>query len=183
MNPREHYFTLFEDLAKRNVDVAHATTTEDERRFFIEQEYNVIQAGGQLHNAGWNMLLEGYDGKVDDNGAGSTPLLLRTAFSILKHAEREDSAAHTAAYNGAWAIGWEILLHLRAVCENRAQAVANDWISAGVNIPSHVIGASIEFLDVGPRFDYFFGVRFSFDIRQHCDLPSARDPVKWRSLS
>jgi len=183
MNPRAQLYLFYEDIAKRNVDVAHTPTDADGTRFFLEQEYNLIQGGGQLQNLGWNMLVEGYDGRDDDNRHSSNPLYVRGAFSILTHCEREDSAAHTAAYNAAFLIGWEILNHMDHVCQNRANAVSDDLLSAGINIPSHIIRKSIEFLDVGPRFDQYYGMRFQFDLRQHCDLSIERDPDKWRSLT
>lgn len=183
MNPREQYIALFEDLAKRHVDINHQPAVANGGRFFVEPDYNVIQGGAKLYNAGWNLILEGFDGKVDDNRHGGTPILEKVGFSVLKHCKREDSAAQAAAYKDGWAIGWELLNHLRAVCANRHNAVANNWISAGVNIPQHIVTGSIQFLDVGPRFDQYYGQRFSVDMRVVCSLSYERTSNRWQTPS
>lgn len=182
MNPRSEYIALFEDLAKRNVDINHRPAEPNGSRFFVEVDFGVLMGGTKLFNTGWNLLVEGFDGRVDDNRHGSRPIYEKVGFSVMKHCKREDLAAQAAAYRDAWAIGWELLNHLRTICEQRGTAVDDGLISAGINIPLHILDGTISFLDVGPRFDQFYGQRFAFDMRMFCSLSYSRTPDRWQSI-
>lgn len=173
VDPRTAYISYMEDLARRNADIHHVPGVT--QRFFLELDYEVILGWEEPDNTGWNMVLMGYETSSDDNRHGRRIEKVACIFDILKYCKADDRAALQAVYRDARLIGEEILAHMKEHCDDPCSAV----VSAGIIVPYAVKMGSKKTIEVGPRWDNYFGYRFSVDVLQDAEVQKPSDPAKW----
>lgn len=176
MDPRTQYIAYLEDLAKRNVDIAHTPATKGGTRFFLELNYEKLMGWNEPANKGWNMVLMGYETKADDNRRARRVERVVCVFDILKHA-KNDPVELQEVYTAARAIGEELLQRFKEHTENPCDAE----VSAGIIVPYSIDLGSKQTVEVGPRWNDYYGYRFSVDVMMDEYVMQASDPAKWRT--
>lgn len=178
MNPRKQYIDYFEDLARRNVDIAHDPTSRASRRFFLELDYEKLMGWEAPNNTGWNLVLMGYETAGWDNRHGRKVEKVSCVFDVLKHAKNGDPELLQGIYDQAREIGEELLVRFDEHTNNPCDAV----LSAGVEVPYAVDFQGKQAIEVGPRWDNFFGYRFSLTVLQDKYVKRTSTPSRWRTL-
>lgn len=174
-DPRTDYIAYMEDLAKRNVDIAHKAS---DVHFFLELDYEAIMGGSEPRNTGWNMVLMGYETASDDNKHGRRIEKVVCIFDILKHSKADDPVALQTVYTEARAIGEELLTLMAEQCKNPCDA----QVSTGIVVPYNVLLGTKKTIEVGPRWDNYFGYRFAVDVLQDTGVQQRSTASKWTSI-
>lgn len=178
MTPRDQYIGYFRDLAMRHADIAHDPNDATKCRFYLELDYNNILGWTEPNNKGWNLVLMGYETNGWDNKHGRKVEKVTCVFDILKYAKAEDPAAQQAIYNQARDIGEELLVRFAEHTKNPCNAD----VSAGVVVPYAVDFQNKQTIEVGPRWNNYFGYRFSVNVLMDAYVKTASDPDKWLTL-
>lgn len=177
MDPRTQYIAYFEDLAKRNVDIAHTPAVKGGTRFFLELNYEKLMGWNEPQNTGWNLVLMGYETKMHDNQRARRVEKVVCVFDILKHCKTDDATALQLVYTTARQIGEELLLRFKEHTENPCAAA----VSSGIVVPYALDWNSKQTIEVGPRWNDYFGYRFSVDVMMDEYVMKASDAAKWRT--
>jgi len=175
MDPRTQYLNYMEDLAKRHADIAHVPgrTTG---RYFLELDYEQLMGHTEPSNLGWNMVVMGFETAMDDNKHGGRVEKVVCIFDILKHVKAKgDPAELQATYTQAREIGEEILIRMREQQDNPCLAD----VSAGIVVPYSLQWGAKRTIEVGPRWDNFYGYRFSLDLLMDQGVKKKSTPAKW----
>lgn len=176
MDPRTAFINYVEDLAKWNVDIRHTTAAP---RFFLELEYNKLHGPKEKpDNTGWNLVLMGFETITDDNRHGRAIEKVVMIFDILKHVSKALTADEfTAQYSQAREIGEEVLCRFEEHTKDPCEAQVSD----GITIPYSLVLGSKRTIEVGPRYDAFYGYRFIIDVLldEHTVLKRPITPEKW----
>jgi hypothetical protein len=185
MDPREQLITYMAEMAKRNADIAHNPATAATTRFFLELNYNKLQGPNEKpNNTGWNLVLMGYESSADDNKHGRTIERVPMVFDILKHVSKSmTDAQFTAHFTAARLIGEELIVRIMEQCKNPCAAFDAGHISAASLVPYNILQGSKKTIEVGPRYDEFYGYRFAVDVLQDVGVKQASDPAKWIPLA
>lgn len=177
MDPRNDFIAYIEDLARRHVDIAHDPTTEAGRRFFLETEYEKLLGGRKPDNTGFNLVLMGYETSMLDNRHGRRIENVQLIFDILKHVPQGDYDTLTTTQSQCRAIGEELLNRMKEQQDDPCNADVSD----GIVVTYRLQWKSKRTIEVGPRFDHFYGYRFMADLYQD-GISLASNPAKWRTL-
>jgi hypothetical protein len=176
MDPRTQYIAYMEDLAKRHADIAHNPASKASTRFFLELDYEQLMGWTEPSNLGWNMVLMGFETVMDDNRHGGRVEKVVCLFDILKHVKRTDDPDELqATYTAAREIGEEILVRMREHQDNPCTAD----VSAGIVVPYSLQWAGKRTIEVGPRWDNYYGYRFNVDLLVDQGVKRASTPEKW----
>jgi hypothetical protein len=178
MDPRTDFFNYVEDLARRHVDIAHEPAVVGGKRFFLELDYEKLLGDTKPDNTGWNLVLMGYETSTDDNRHGRRVEKITFIFDILKHAPQGDPDALQAAYTEARIIGEELLARMEQDQKNPCDAE----LSEGIVVTYSLRMGSKRTTEVGPRYDNFYGYRFSVDLLQEMPFRPGATEGKWRTL-
>ena len=160
MNPRKQYIDYWRDLARRNVDIAHDPSSKATTRFFLELDYEKLMGWNEPNNTGWNLVLMGYETTGWDNRHGRKVEKVSCVFDVLKHVKADDPVLLQETYDKAREIGEELLVRFQEHTDNPCGAV----LSAGVEVPYAVDFQGKQAIEVGPRWDNYFGYRFSLPV-------------------
>lgn len=180
MNPRAVYIAFFEDLARRHADIAHSSASKNTQRFFLELDYEKLMGATAPNNLGWNLVLMGYETNMNDNRHGSRMENVVCIFDVLKHVKAAaDGAALQAVYDQARDIGEELLIRAREMQDDPCAAIADGHVSEDVEIPYSFRFNGKRTIEVGPRWDNFYGYRFSLDLLMEGGVKTESDPTKW----
>lgn len=179
MDQRTAYIGYWEELAKRNVDIQHRPASKATTHFFLELDYEKIMGYTEPNNLGWNLVLMGYETQMDDNHHGRQVEKVICIFDVLKHCKADDPALLQATYTQAREIGDELLARLKEHQKNPCDAFADDELTAGITIPYSTVWNSKRSMEVGPRWNNYFGYRFTVDILMDEFVKSASDNAKW----
>lgn len=182
MNPRTLYIAFMEDLAKRHVDIAHDPAAKATTRFFLELDYEKLMGWNEPQNKGWNLVLMGFETAMDDNRHGRRVEKVVCIFDILKHHKGDDPVALQQLYDQARAIGEELLIRAREMQDNPCAAIADGHVSEDIEIPYSFRWGGKRTIEVGPRWNNYFGYRFEMDLLVDAGVKAASDPDKWREL-
>lgn len=177
MNPRNDFIRYVEDLARRHVQIAHEPGTDP--HFFLELSYEQLMGNTQPNNTGWNLVLMGYETATDDNKHGRRVERIVFLFDVLKHVPRGDVEALQATYDEARAIGEQLLARMEHDQKNPCDAD----VSEGIVITYSLRMGSKRTMEVGPRWDHYYGYRFQLDLLQEMPFRPEPDPAHWRSLT
>ena len=177
MDPRTAYIAYMEDLATLHVDIAHDSSTKAGTRFFLELDYEVILGWTEPQNTGWNLVLMGYETAMDDNRHGRQVEKVVCLFDVLKYCKADDPVALQATYTAARIIGEQLVARMHAAGKEPCDTLA----SPGITLPYRVHPGSKRTIEVGPRWDNYFGYRFSIDLLQDEDVQLQLDPAKWKT--
>lgn len=172
MDPRQPFIDYIEDLAKRHAAIAHSATN---KRFFLELDYDKLLGDQRPDNTGWNLVLMGFETQQDDNKHARRVERVTFLFDILKHVPKGDPAALHAVYNDAREIGEELMIRFKEHTENPCDAA----VSEGITVPYSLLWQTKRTIETGPRFDHFYGYRFSADVLLDQYLKKASDPNQW----
>lgn len=188
MDPREQLITYVEEMARRNADIAHDPTTAATTRFFLELNYDKLQGANEKpNNTGWNLVMMGYETSASDNAHGSKERIMEKAsliFDILKHFPKSSTHAQfTAHFTKAREIGEELIIRFLEQCKDPCAAFTAGEISAAALVPYSILRGTKKAIEVGPRFDEFYGYRFAVDVLQDVGVKQASDPAKWTPLA
>jgi len=178
MDPRSRFIQYIEDLARRSVDIAHEPNVKGGRRFFLELEHDRLLGATAPDNTGWNLVLMGYETATDDNRHGRRVEKITFIFDILRHVRQGDAAALHQAYSQARSIGEEFLIRM----EEQQKEPCLAQVSDGIEVTYSLRMGTKRTVEVGPRFDHFFGYRFAIDLLQEMPFRPASDPHRWRII-
>jgi hypothetical protein len=180
MNPRTLYIAFFEDLAKRHADIRHVAGSKATQRFFLELDYGKLMGATEPSNLGWNLVLMGFETVMDDNRHGSRMEKVVCLFDVLKHVKAAaDGPMLQAVYDQAREIGEELLIRAREMQDNPCAAIAAGHVSEDVEIPYSFRFGGKRTIEVGPRWDNFFGYRFQLDLLIADGVKKASTDAKW----
>lgn len=175
-DPRTAYIAYMEDLARRNADIQHVPGTAI--HFFLELNYEAILGWEEPDNTGWNMVLMGYETSSDDNRHGRRIEKVACIFDVLKYCKADDAVALQEVYKQARLIGEEVLARMKEHCDDPCNAD----ISTGITVPYNVLLGTKKTIEVGPRWDNYFGYRFSVDVLQDEQVMQHSTPAKWLTI-
>lgn len=178
IDPRTAFFAYIEDLARRNVDIAHEPDVAGGTRFFLELDYDKLLGDTKPNNTGWNLVLMGYETSTNDNRHGRRVERITFIFDIIRHVRKGDAIALQKSYTEARVIGEEYLAHMEQQQKNPCDAE----VSEGIDVTYALQMGSKRTVEVGPRFDNFFGYRFSVDLLQEMPFRPGSTAAKWRSI-
>lgn len=177
MDTRNNYLAYMEELAKRHVDIAHNPADRSSTRFFLELDYEHLVGADKPNNKGWNMVVMGYESELHDRG-GRLEDHVVCLFDVIKHVPTGSKPPELqAVYSQAREIGMEILMQMEAHRLNPCAAQLSD----GVEVPYHFQLDGTKTIEVGPRFDGFYGYRFLSTIRMD-NVPRVPNPDKWQLI-
>lgn len=183
MDPRTQLITYLEELAARNVDIAHTPGAErgaNGRRFFLELSYDVLSGPDEKPDStGWNLVMMGYESSMDDNKHGRRIERVPLIFDVIKHVSKaNDEAAMQALYAEAREIGEELLIRF----EEHTKNPCNAQISSSALVPYSLVLGTKRTIEIGPRYDAMHGYRFMVDVLMDSHVKQASDAAKWRAL-
>lgn len=177
MDPRADYINYIEDLARRFVPISHDPAGT--KRFFLEVDYDKLMGDSKPDNTGaWNLVLMGYETATNDNKHGRRVEVVSFIFDILKHVPRGDAATLNAVYADARALGEEFL----AMMEWQQKNPCDAEVSEGITIAYSLRMATKRTMEVGPRYDHFYGYRFLLDLMQEMDFRPEPNMENWRDI-
>lgn len=180
MSDLENIYLYFEDLAVRNLDIAHdrSKTLLKDKRFFQMESVQMIQSA-QQDLVNWTLILEGHEGAFTDNKGDFLTILDNIAFMVLKHCKPDDLAARRATYNKAFEIGQELCRKIRTDCAMPCNAA----LHGAVQPPFSMQIPKVKFHQVGPPFFInAIGYRFTLDLHSAAEVTMELDPAKWNLL-
>jgi hypothetical protein len=183
MNPRTLYIAFMEDLAKRHVDIAHDPASKSTTRFFLELDYEKLLGWNEPQNKGWNLVLMGFETQSDDNRHGRRVEKVSCIFDILKHSKGDDPVALQLLYDQAREIGEEVLIRAREMQDDPCSAIDAGQVSDGITIPYSFRMGTKRTIEVGPRWNNYFGYRFDIELMLDAGVKAASTGAKWRSLT
>lgn len=169
---RTQYIAYMEDLAKRHVAIQH---TDGARRFFLELDYEKLMGDHVMDPDTWNMVVMGYETSMDDNSHGRRVERITCIFDVLKHVPQGETELLNATYNEARIIGEEVLAKMEWEQKNPCDAE----VGAGIIITYSVRMGSKRTVEVGPRWDHFYGYRFSVDLLQETPFRPEPEVERW----
>lgn len=178
MDARQQYIDYMEELARRHVEIAHDPSSVDTRRFFLETDYEQLMGANEPNNTGWNLVLMGYETKTDDNKHGRRVERVSCIFDILRHSSGQTLAHLQETYTLARLIGEEVLARMDKDMADPCEAD----LSPGILPPYSMRWETKRTLEVGPRWDNYYGYRFALDIMQDDQVMLTVDPLRWRSI-
>lgn len=187
MDPRTQLITYMEEMAARNVDIAHTLGAErgaNGRRFYLELSYDVLSGPDEKPDStGWNLVMMGYESSMDDNKHGRRIERVPLIFDVIKHVSKVvDEVAMQALYAEAREIGEELLMRFEEHTKNPCAAFDAGAISSDALVPYSLVLGSKRTIEIGPRYDAMHGYRFMVDVLMDAGVKKASTPSKWRTL-
>ncbi len=178
MSARQDLINYFVDLAKRNVAINHTTAA---RRMWLETEAQTMVGTGIVSpdNKDWNMVFGGYVTRGTDNAHGFQCTVAKVVFQVLKHAPKDAAvSALNVLYNDAHALGKAIINQIDAHTKGHCAAV----LSTGVKPPYKIDLNTVQAMEIGPRWDGFYGYEFALNIWQQNDAQEDVVSGEWQLL-
>lgn len=177
MSDLENIYLYFEDIAVRNLDIAHdrtKTLLKDKRFFQMESMQQVQSAQQDMMN--WTLILEGHEGAFTDNKGDFLTILDNIAFMVVKHCPPDQLANRRTTYNKAFEIGSEVCAKIRTDCT----APCNAALHGAVKPPFSMQIPKVKFHQIGaPFFINAIGYRFTLDLHSANEVSMQLDPTKW----
>jgi hypothetical protein len=159
----EAYESYFENLAANHVAIQHSAEHKKFTAINIDDLLNDLN-GPQEFPA---MVLEKMSGQIRGIDNGNLVQYPDCAFAILYQVGDENVAAEKQAYQDAYTVGCEILAYMNDEYQRNVDSIARYFEPEG----------GVRWENVGPVYDYCFGVRFQFSLS--CGTRLKKDPTKW----
>lgn len=176
MTDRENIHQWFLDACTRHPDIAH---TEARPKFFEMEFDEIVQSGARMAMQGFNVILEDYREKLNDNGGDYHSETALLAFWVVTQVGAGKATARRAAYAACKTKAYDLLAKMvRDSCIMGEEAD----LPAGLVRPHAIDLNAVETMTVGPVFDQAFGIRMSVNWLDHQEVDLSRERVEWTPL-
>lgn len=177
MTDRENIRLWFLDACARHPDIAHT----DARPRFFEMEFDeIVQGSASMAMQGYNVILEDYREKLNDNLGDYHSETALLAFWVVTHVGVGKAEAKRAAYAACKAKAFDLL----AKMWNDSCAIGEEAdLPAGIVRPHAIDLNAVETMTVGPVFDHAYGIRMSVNWLDHQEVDLSRERVAWNPLT
>lgn len=165
-----NFFTYFEDIAKKHVDIAHIDNTAGNKALFIVPSINdafefISNSTQPLPETTALLIQEGYEGNVLETNSNNEIDRQFYQFWVIQHSPGDDANARRAVFNNCKAIYRQIKARMRIDKVNNVKGL----YFLDIN--------SFTYTQVPPIADNYMGIAVTFMVAEPDG--STIDPNKW----